>query len=185
MNRTALLLAALPLLMLAAGCASTPKSKPVTASAVELPKFMGAWYVLASIPLWPEKNSYNGVESYALDAKGRIQTTYTFRKGGFDGPLKTYRPVARVHNRETNAEWKMQFLWPFSADFLIHYVSADYQETIIGEPGLDYVWLMSRSPVARPSQMEALIARAKEIGYDTLKMRQVPQQWPDQEGPKP
>ena len=179
-----LLLAIAPILLLA-GCATSAKPKPVTASAVDLPKFMGAWYVLASIPLWPEKNSYNGVESYALDEKGRIQTTYTFRKGGFDGPLKTFRPVARVHNRETNAEWKMQFLWPFSADFLIHYVSADYQETIIGEPGLDYVWLMSRSSAAGPGQLEALIARAGELGYDTNKVRRVPQHWPEYQQVKP
>ena len=136
---------------------------------------MGPWHVLASLPLWPERHAYDGVESYAQEPDGRIRTTYTFRKGGFDGPLKTYRPVARVHNRETNAEWKMQFLWPFEADFLIHHVSEDYSETIIGEPGLDYLWIMARTPHLPQDRLDALIARATEIGYYTRQLRRVPQ----------
>ena len=75
---------------------------PTVASHVELSRFMGDWHVIASIPVWIEKDSCNGVESYRLDEKQRIQTTYTFRKGGFSGPLKTYRPVAIVFNKETN-----------------------------------------------------------------------------------
>lgn len=169
-----LLFASLPLLA-ATGCATTRRPPPVTAPKVDLPRFMGPWHVLATLPLWPERNAYDGVESYALDPDGRIRTTYTFRKGGFDGPLKTYRPVARVHNRETNAEWKMQFLWPFEADFLIHHVSDDYAETIIGEPGLDYLWIMARTHTLPKERLDALIARATEIGYDTGKIRMVPQ----------
>jgi apolipoprotein D and lipocalin family protein len=27
-----------------------------------------------------------------------------------------------VHNRETNAEWRMRFVWPFKAAYLIVYL---------------------------------------------------------------
>jgi apolipoprotein D and lipocalin family protein len=170
----------LPLLLalLAPGCASTgPKPPPVLAPRVEVPRFMGDWYVLASIPLWPERDAYNGVESYRLEADGRIRTTYTFRKGGFDGPLKTYRPVATVYNRATGAEWRMQFLWPFQAAFLIHHVADDYSTTIIGEPGLKHVWIMARTPQIPEETYRDLVERAATVGYDVSRLRRVPQRW--------
>lgn len=160
------------------GCASLGgHPPPALAPHVDVPRFMGDWYVLASIPLWPERNAYNGVESYRLDERGRILTTYTFRQGGFDGPLKTFRPVGTVHNRATGAEWRMQFLWPFSAAFLIHYVADDYSTTIIGEPDLDNVWIMARTPSIPEEAYEDLVGRAKGIGYDMSKLRRVPQRW--------
>ena len=76
---------------------------------------MGDWYVVAGQLTWLEKEAYNGVETYELKEGGKIATTYTFRKGGFDGPVKTYHPSGYVFNRESNAEWRMQFVWPFEA----------------------------------------------------------------------
>lgn len=173
-----LTLCGLMLMALASGCASRgPERELVLAPRVEVPRFMGDWYVLASIPLWPERDSYNGVESYRLDEEGRIQTTYTFRKGGFDGPQKTYRPVGRVHNQVTGSEWRMQFFWPFRAAFLIHYVDEAYQATIIGEPSLKYVWIMARQPQLAEADLQALIQRTADIGYDISKLRRVPQRW--------
>jgi apolipoprotein D and lipocalin family protein len=171
-------LCGLLLVALTCGCASRgPEPALVLAPRVEVPRFMGDWYVLASIPLWPERDSYNGVESYRLDEQGRIQTTYTFRKGGFDGPQKTYRPVGRVHNQATGSEWRMQFIWPFSGAFLIHFVDEAYQTTIIGEPGLKHVWIMARQPQLAEPDLQALIQRAADIGYNVSKLRRVPQRW--------
>lgn len=86
---------------------------------VDLKRFMGDWYVIAHIPTFIEDEAFNGVESYRLDTDGTIATTYVFNNGSFDGPLKTYHPTGFVHNRATNAEWRMQFVWPFKAAYLI------------------------------------------------------------------
>lgn len=159
------------------GCATTPRKPIVLAPKVDVPRFMGPWYVIASIPIWLESESYNGIESYELAPDGRIRTTYTFRDGGFDGPLKTYRPVATVHNRDTGSEWRMQFIWPFKAAFLIHEVAPDYSTTIIGEPELKNLWIMARTPEIPEPTYAALVSRAASIGYDTNKLRRVPQKW--------
>ena len=103
---------------------------------VDLERFMGAWYVVGSIPVtipfFSEEGAHNGVESYRLTEDGVIETTYTFRKGSFDGPEKRMTPKGWVYDHETNAEWRMQFLWPFSAAYLIVYLDEEYQRTIIG-----------------------------------------------------
>ena len=64
------------------GCASSPPTiAPV--SEVDLPRFMGKWYVIAHVEGPFDKAAYNAVETYALRPDGRIGTTYQQRKGGF------------------------------------------------------------------------------------------------------
>ena len=105
---------------------------------VDLQRFMGDWYVIGFIPItlpfFSEEGAHNGVETYRLTDDGVIETTYTFRDGGFDGPEKRFTPRGWVHDHDTNAEWRMQFLWPFKAAYLIVYVDQDYQKTIVGVP---------------------------------------------------
>jgi len=106
---------------------------------------MGDWYVIANIPTWPERDAYNAIESYKLDPDGSIATTFTFRKGAFDGPEKVMRPRGFVTDEKSNAVWGMQFVWPIKAEYLISHVDAGYTETIIARSSRDYVWIMARS----------------------------------------
>lgn len=140
---------------------------------------MGPWYVIAGKFTWLERNAHNGIESYELKPDGTIATTYQFRDGGFDKPLKAYHPKGFVHNHENNAEWRMQFVWPFKAAYLIVYLDDDYRYTAIGEPDRKYVWIMSREPHVPPEEMERIKNRLKEIGYDLSDIRTMPQQWPE------
>jgi apolipoprotein D and lipocalin family protein len=39
---------------------------------VDLPRFMGDWYVIANIPTFVEEDAYSAVESYQLDFDGTI-----------------------------------------------------------------------------------------------------------------
>ena len=158
-----------------AGCASSPPLP--TVPRVELDRFMGDWYVIAAIPTFIEKDAYNAVESYRLDEDGTVATTFTFRKGAFDGPLKTYRPRGFIRDTETNAEWGMRFVWPFKGEFLIVYLSEDYSRTVIGRSKRDYVWIMARTPSIPDAEYDGLVTRLEEMGYDTGKLRKVPQRW--------
>jgi apolipoprotein D and lipocalin family protein len=176
-------LAALLCLAIVGGCAS-PNVPPLEAMdrKVDLERFMGDWYVIGfipvTIPFFSEEGAHNGVESYRLTEKGVIETTYTFRKGAFDGPEKRMTPRGWVHNAETNAEWRMQFLWPFKAAYLIVYLDEDYQRTIIGVPNRKYVWIMSRDPNLSDADYQALLDYVARVGYDSEKVQRVPQRWP-------
>lgn len=145
---------------------------------VDLNRFMGDWYVVASIPidLWfvSEANAYNGIETYELTDDGRILTTYTFNDGSFSGEVVQFNPVAWVDNLETNAEWKMQFMWPFRSTYLIAYLDENYQETIIGVPSRKYVWIMTRTANIGEANLERLIGIARDLGHDTDRIRIIP-----------
>ena len=152
----------------------TGELRPISRQ-VDLKRFMGDWHVIGHIPVFIEKEAYNAVESYKLAEDGTIPTTFTFNDGGFDGPLKTYHPKGFVHNKKTNAEWRMQFVWPFKADYLITYLSEDYQTTIIGVPNRKYAWIMARTKTLPDAAYQKLVAELKRQGHDLSKLRKVPQ----------
>ncbi|MES2438238.1 MAG: lipocalin family protein [Verrucomicrobiota bacterium] len=142
---------------------------------VDLKRFMGEWYVIGNIPIFVEKEAYNAKETYELAEDGTIATTFTFNKGAFDGPLKTMHPKGTVHNKETNAEWRMQFIWPVKSAYLITYLSEDYQTTIIGVPDRKYAWIMARTKTLPDATYQELVAELKRQGHDVSKLRKVPQ----------
>ena len=178
MNRILLPTLAIGIGLVLSACASTPPTIPPVAN-VDLQRFMGDWYVIAHIPSLPEREAFNAIESYRLDDEGRIRTTFQFRKGSFDAPLKTMEPVGRVVPGTNNAVWDMQFVWPIQAEFVIVDLSVDYSQTVIGRSKRDYLWIMARTPSIAEADYTALVEKAKALGYDTSKLRKVPQQWPE------
>lgn len=162
-------------LLLLAGCQSAPRPPLATVPKVELERFMGDWYVIASIPTFIEKGAHNAVESYRLAADGTIETTFTFRAGGFDGPQKRYTPRGFVLDRDSNAVWGMQFIWPIKADYRIVYLAPDYSQTVIGREARDYVWIMARKPEIPEADYARLVELVGRQGYDVSRIRKVPQ----------
>jgi apolipoprotein D and lipocalin family protein len=142
---------------------------------VDLPRFMGDWYVIAHIPTFIEKDAYDAVESYALRDDGKVQTTYRQRKGSFDAKLETMRPVGTIRPDTGNAVWGMQFVWPIKAEYVIVYLDDAYTQTIIGRSARDYVWVMARTPTISDADYAAHVERLKALGYDVTKLRRVPQ----------
>ncbi len=162
------------------GCAAPPPLP--TVPLVDLPRFMGDWYVQAHVPVGAEREAHNAVESYALDERGRVLTSYVFREGSFDGPLEVMEPIGFVRSG-SGAEWGMQFFWPFEAEYLIAQVDSAYTETIIARRKRDYAWVMTRDAVVSPERLAALIEQLVSMGYDRADVRVIPHRWPDPEHP--
>ncbi len=147
-----------------------------TVDHVDLERFMGDWYVIANIPTFPERNAHNAIESYRLAEDGTVETTFSFRRGGFDGPERVMRPRGYVRPDTGNAKWGMQFVWPIRADFRIVYLDEAYEQTIIGRQRRDFVWIMAREPAIAEPDLESLIRFVGELGYNTNRVQRVPQQ---------
>jgi apolipoprotein D and lipocalin family protein len=162
-------------LLTLAACSSPPPIR--IATAVDLERFMGDWYVIANIPTWIERDAHNAMESYRLAQDGTVATTFSFRRGSFEGELKTYHPTGYVLDRESNAVWGMQFLWPIQADYRIVFVDESYGQTVIGRTARDYVWLMARTPEISDSDYQRFLTLITQEGYDASKVRKAPQRW--------
>ena len=93
-------------------------------------------------------------------------------------------PRGHVVDRASNAVWGMQFVWPIKADYRIAYLSADYGQTVIAREKRDYVWIMARTPTLSDSDYAELTRFVAAMGYDTTKLRKVPQRWPARDAAK-
>jgi len=137
---------------------------------------MGDWYVITCIPTVIETEAYNAIESYQLKKNGSINTTFVFRKDGFDGPEKRYNPHGFVVENTGNAVWGIQFIWPFKSEFIIAYLDKDYTSTIIARNARDYVWIMAGTPFINDSRYQGLKKIVANLDYDVNKLRKVPHQ---------
>ena len=160
-----------------AGCAimsDPPRDGVALAPKVDLPRFMGDWYVIANIPTFLEKGAHNTKDNYKLDPDGSIATTFTFNADGFNGPLKNYTSRGFVLNA-ANSVWGQQYIWPLQADYRIAYLSTDYNQTVIARDKRDYVWIMARTPAIPDADFERLKAFVGTQGYDVNLLQRVPQ----------
>lgn len=161
----------------ATACANDlPPIKPV--AHVDLPRFMGNWYVIATIPTRFEKNAYNPLEVYTLKSNGDVATSFYFRDGSFDNKIEEIHSTGIVKQGTGNAVWGVQVFWPLKAQYIVAYLNDDYTSTIVARDARDYVWVMARTPMVSPSEYAALVERVKELGYDMSKLRKTPQNWP-------
>ncbi|RZI61177.1 MAG: hypothetical protein EOP37_08430 [Rubrivivax sp.] len=158
-------------------CATSTRQPPLRLmSSVDIPRFMGDWYVIGVIPTFIEKDAWNAVEHYELAADGTIAITYNYNKDGFDGERKTLRSKGFVRGGN-GAIWGVQFLWPFEADYRIVHLSEAYDAVIVGREKRDNVWIMSRRPVMADADYQQLVALVASQGYDVSKLVRAPQRW--------
>jgi apolipoprotein D and lipocalin family protein len=152
-----------------------------TVEQVDLPRFMGPWYIIGSIPTIFEKDAVNAIETYSWnDRKNRIDVDFRYRKKTPAGKEEVIPQKAFIHNKTTNAEWRIQFFWPLKFSYLILDIAPDYSDTIIGVPGRGNLWIMAREPKLSDERYAQLIEKAKFMGFDIEKIKKVPQIWTEQ-----
>ena len=149
--------------------------KPIhTVEEVDIQRFMGDWYVIASIPTSFEKDAFNALENYRLDDDGTVATTFSFNKGSYDGPQKEFTARGFIRDTNSNAVWGMQFIWPFKAEYRIIFLNDDYSQTVIGRTKRDYVWIMARKPSIPDTDYERILKFLVDQGYNLEELRKVP-----------
>lgn len=170
----------LVVLMLGVNPAKSAQAPMDTVDYVDLPRFMGDWYVIANIPTPFEKGAHNPVESYRLDKNGTIATTFSFNKDSFRGEEKQFSSRGFIKNKQTNATWGMQFIWPVKADYRVIYLDPDYQYTVVGRKARDYLWIMARNLEISDDKYKELVDFAVAAGYAADKIQRAPHRSADQ-----
>ena len=163
-------------LVLLCGCMTTPKQAPLrTVNHVDLPRFMGDWYVIGTIPWIVERNNVGTMDIYKMRPDGRIDITYAFHKKDLLAKRQEMHAIGSVLDTKTNARWGVQFLWPFKAPYLVIDLAPDYSTTTIGYPSRDLIWIMARTPSLPESTYQTLLQHAAAQGYDLSRIVKVPQ----------
>ncbi len=156
-------------------CTSMKPAPLQTVPQVDLKRYVGDWYVFANIPYSLEKGKVGTLDRYALRPDGKMDNIFLFRRGSLDAPLEQWKGVAWVHNKTTNAEWRVQFVWPLRVPYLIIDLDPDYQWSVIGYPNRKLAWVLSRKPGLDEATYRGIQERMAKQGYDTRLLAKVPQ----------
>ena len=158
-------------------CAGTVKSNsPLTVvDSVDLQRYLGKWYEIASYPAWFQKGCTGSTAEYSLLADGKIQVINSCRKGSLDGKLKESKGKAEVADTATNAKLKVWFFWPFKGNYWIIDLDPDYQWAVVGEPSRKYLWILSRTPTMDEAVYQGVLERLPQKGYGPTKLRKTAQ----------
>ncbi|MGH8460136.1 MAG: lipocalin family protein [Stenotrophobium sp.] len=174
--------AALLCLPTLAGCAAqVPNLNPRAAQPqqpaahVDLTRYMGRWYIIASAHNKMERGMVGSYFEYSRREDGKISVVYSARKHDFDHPLETDAGVAMVDDTDNNARWSVQFTWPLSENLLILYVDPDYRYAVVGDPQKDDAWILSRQIYIGDRDYQHLLDVLDTQGYDTFRLIRVPQ----------
>jgi apolipoprotein D and lipocalin family protein len=146
-----------------------------TVPSVDLAKYMGTWYEIASFPQRFQKGCCCTTAEYALSEKGHVVVMNRCRKGGPDGKKTMVKGKAFVVEGTNNAKLKVQFFWPFKGDYWIIDLATDYSYAVVSHPKRNYLWILSRSPQLDPATYAAILLRLKNQQLDTGKLVMTPQ----------
>jgi len=155
------------------GCASTSADKaPLTVvDSVDLERYLGKWYEIASYPAWFAKDCTATTAEYTLLPDGKIQVVNRCRKGRIDGPVKESKGKAEVVDTTTNAKLKVWFFWPFKGNYWIIDLDESYQWAVVGEPTRKYLWILSRKPQMNEEVYQAIVSHLPGKGYDPARLQ--------------
>ncbi|MCH9686413.1 MAG: lipocalin family protein [Deltaproteobacteria bacterium] len=166
-------------LLIAACAGSTTKREglpPLQAvERVELPRYLGTWYEIASYPQRFQKGCSATTATYSQGKRDQITVLNRCRKGGLDGKVDDAEGRARVVDTTTNAKLEVSFFGPFWGDYWIIDLDPEYQWAVVGHPGRDYLWILSRTPQLGGEALDGILARLGEQHYDTTRL-----QWTEQ-----
>jgi len=160
--------------LIVTGCASTTERLHLpplrTVAHVDLSRYLGTWYEIASFPQRFQRGCVSTTAVYTLRADGTIDVLNRCRKDALDGPEKSAHGRARVVDRATNAKLEVSFFRPFWGAYWIIDLADDYSYAVVGHPGRDYLWILSRKPTMAEATYKAIVARLQAQGYDTSRL---------------
>ena len=149
------------------GCSSgVSKTSLTTVESVDLQRYSGTWYEMASYPQIFERGCSN------------VKATYTPKDGYievFNQSIKnkkknTIKGKAFVVEHSGNARLKVQFFWPFKGNYWIIDLANDYSWAIVSDPKRKTLWILSRSPVMKDALYDSLVAKLVNRGFDKDKI---------------
>jgi len=145
-----------------------------TVSQVDLARYTGRWYEIARLTNRFERDCAGDVTAtYAPLPEGRLSVLNQCRKA--DGSTISAQGVARLAQpggSPSKLEVRFAPVWlgflPMVwGDYWILALAEDYSWSLVGAPGRDYLWILSRNPRMEPAEIDRLLQRARELGFDT------------------
>lgn len=142
---------------------------------VDVQKYSGKWYEIASYPQRFQKGCHCTTAEYTLTDKGYLIVENRCNKGSVDGKQSYIKGKAFVEKNTGNAKLKVQFFWPFRGKYWIIDLADDYSYAVVSHPSKKYLWILSRKPKMDEVVYQQILSRLKEKGFDLDKIQRTVQ----------
>lgn len=139
---------------------------------LDLNKFSGKWYVIASIPTCFDRNWNNITESFELAKNGDVNISITYMKEG-ETTTREKKAKGFPYKENKNTQWEVQFVWPFTSGYMVEEIAPDYSYVVIGHPQKLYFYIMSRTGTLDEALFHDAVMRAMKKGYEVNDLRVV------------
>ena len=155
-------------IVISCGAVAAQENTLRTVSNVDLQRYMGTWYEIASFPNFFQRGcsctsaTYNMVDNKVAV----INKCYKNNKN----KIAIAHGIAWPVQGSNNSKLKVQFFWPFTGNYWILYLTKGSQQVIVGSPNMKYLWLLSRSPHINKNLYDQLTAIAKHKGFQIEKL---------------
>ena len=138
---------------------------------VELKKYAGTWYEIASFPMKFQKNCACTTADYTLSDKGYVIVKNRCQDNK-SGNIKKIQGKAFVGKEGNNARLKVQFFPPFKAPYYIIALDTDaYYYAAVGTPDRNYLWILCRDAVMDSTLYQGITDSVKKLGFDTKRLK--------------
>lgn len=148
-----------------AGCSQIPDGvEPVRGFEPE--RYLGTWYEVARLDHRFERGLDNITANYTARDDGGIDVL----NRGFDrarGEWREARGRARFVGPRDTAMLEVSFFGPFYGGYNVVDLDPGYQLALVAGPTRKYLWILARRPDPPREAVERLVARARELGFDT------------------
>jgi apolipoprotein D and lipocalin family protein len=166
------------LALLVFGCVSLAKdSRPAvqTKDYVDLNKYIGKWYEVASIPQSFQKQCVTDTSAQYSAAENGLIKVYNSCTTA-EGKVSGAEARARITDVTSNSKLKVTFVkiidwvFAFGGNYWILDVDNGYNVALVGDPSRGYAWILSRQPDLSKAQWVDAEKTFKSQGYDTCKI---------------
>jgi len=146
--------------------ACEPVTTLKTVSSVDLQRYAGTWYEIASYPQFFERGCSNVKATYT--SKGSY--IEVFNQSVKNGKQNDIKGKAFVVKNSQNTKLKVQFFWPFKGDYWIIDLANDYSWAVVSNPKRTTLWILSRTSKMDEILYNSLIDKLVKNGFDKDKI---------------
>src|SRR5690349_5064535 len=139
---------------------------------VDLKRYAGTWYEIASYPNRFQKGCTCTTATYSLDSKGKVIVENRCNRNDKRSYVKG---SASVVPNSGNAKLKVSFFWPFSGKYWIIDLADDYSYSVVSNPSMKYLWILSRTKEMDQATLTAIKERLQSKGFDLSRLQMTKQ----------
>lgn len=137
---------------------------------VDLARYMGKWYEIASFPAWFQDGCVCSGAEYRLHGD-YVEVKNICNDGSAESRVKVAKGKAWPVAGTRNAKLKINYFWPIAGELWIIGLDPEYRWAMVGHPRRKYLWIMSRTPRLDDGVYGSLVEKARAMGYDVSRLR--------------